>query len=176
MRLQLSTDNSIKARTVVKNIWRTQGLRGFFTGATSPILCRAPLTAWFFASHELIQPKLYALNINKDLTNFMCGAWAGMSLLPILVPVELFKCKAQAAKGKEYHMLSDLKRVLKEEGPKGFYRGALSTAIREVPGSGMLFMIKNKIERGLKVDQEEVYSMFLGQKILAGGIAGICAW
>jgi len=65
---------------------------------------------------------------------------------------------------------------LKTEGPKGIYRGALATLIREVPGSGILFMVKHKIEEKLKVDQEAVYTAFLAKKILAGGIAGLCAW
>jgi hypothetical protein len=89
--------------------------------------------------------------------------------MPVLVPVELFKCKAQSCKDGSYNMLEDMKKILNKEGPKGFYRGALASALREVPGSGILFMVKNKIDRMLKVDQEEVYSLFLAKKILAGG-------
>ena len=151
-------------------------MRGFFKGAASPMLCRAPLTAWFFTSHELIKPKLDALNFNGDLTNFMWGAWAGITLMPVLVPVELFKCKAQSCEDGSYKMIEDMKKILNKEGPKGFYRGALASALREVPGSGILFMVKNKIDRMLKVDQEEVYSLFLAKKVLAGGWAGMAAW
>lgn len=114
--------------------------------------------------------------MNRDVTNFMCGAWAGMTLLPVLVPVELFKCKAQSNTTGGYNMKKDFKQILKTEGPKGIYRGALATLFREVPGSGILFMVKDKIERKLKVEQETVYSMFLAKKVLAGGCAGLSAW
>lgn len=99
-----------------------------------------------------------------------------MTLVPILVPVELFKCKAQAAAGKNYNMKADFKYILKHQGPKGLYKGALATVIREVPGSGVLFMVKDRMECKLDVANEENYSMFLSKKILAGGIAGLCAW
>lgn len=140
------------------------------------MLCRAPLTAWFFASHEMIKPRLGAMTSNANLANFLCGAWAGMSLVPVLVPVELFKCKAQNAKNGSYNMSQDFKNVLKTEGPRGLYKGALATVFREVPGSGILFMVKSHLETKMKVEQEAVYSMFLAKKILAGGLAGLCAW
>jgi hypothetical protein len=69
-----------------------------------------------------------------------------MTLVPILVPVELFKCKAQSTSNKSYNMKADFKYILKHEGPRGLYKGALATAIREVPGSGILFMVKDRIE------------------------------
>lgn len=111
-----------------------------------------------------------------DLTNFLCGAWAGLTLLPVLVPVELFKCKAQTATGGAYNMRQDFSNVLKTQGPRGLYKGALATFLREVPGSGILFMVKDRMERKLRVDQEANYSLFLAKKILAGGVAGLCAW
>jgi hypothetical protein len=117
-----------------------------------------------------------SLNLNTNLTNFMCGAWAGMSLIPILVPVELFKCKAQTAPGGVYSMRQDFSKVLKTEGPRGLYKGVLATCLREIPGSGVLFMVKDRMERYMKVESEANYSMFLGKKVLAGGIAGLSAW
>jgi len=175
VKLQLS-DKNIRARTVCRSIYRNHGLAGFFKGAASPMICRAPLTAWFFASHELIKPRLQAYDIPSDLTNFLCGALAGFTLLPILVPVELFKCKAQSAPGGVYSMRQDVSNILKTEGPRGIYKGALATFFREVPGSGILFMVKDRMERKLNIENEAVYSMFLAKKILAGGVAGLCAW
>lgn len=175
VKLQLS-EKQLKARTICTSIWRNQGLKGFYKGVMSPMLCRAPLTAWFFASHEMIKPRLSAFGMNTNLTNFLCGAWAGMSLLPVLVPVELFKCKAQMAPGGVYNMRQDIRETIKAQGPKGLYKGALATFLREVPGSGILFMTKAKIESKLNVENEANYSMFLAKKILAGGVAGLCAW
>jgi len=73
-------------------------------------------------------------------------------------------------------MGQDFKNILKKQGPKGLYKGSLATFLREVPGSGVLFMVKDRMERKLNVEQETVYSMFLAKKILSGGIAGLCAW
>jgi solute carrier family 25 carnitine/acylcarnitine transporter 20/29 len=176
VRLQLS-DKSIKARTIIKSIWRNQGAKGFFKGAASPMICRAPLTAWFFTSHEMIKPRLASYDLNQNLSNFLCGAWAGFSLLPVLVPVELFKCKAQTAKGGVYSYKQDFRNVIKTQGPQGLYRGSLATLYREVPGSGILFMSKDLIERKIGANNEnQSYSSRMAKKVLAGGGAGLCAW
>jgi len=73
-------------------------------------------------------------------------------------------------------MKQDFTNILKTQGPRGLYKGALATSMREVPGSGILFMVKDRMERKLRVDQEANYSLFLAKKILAGGVAGLCAW
>ena len=141
------------------------------------MICRAPLTAWFFTSHEMVKPRLRSYNMNENLSNFLCGAWAGFSLLPVLVPVELFKCKAQSAKGGIYSYKTDFRNVLKKQGPQGLYRGTLATAMREIPGSGILFMTKDMIERRIHANcEEQNYSLRMAKKVLAGGIAGLCAW
>lgn len=141
------------------------------------MICRAPLTAWFFTSHEMVKPRLQAMDLNRNLSNYLWGAFAGMCLLPVLVPVELFKWKAQAAKGGVYSYREDFKNVMKKQGPQGLYRGTLATFIREVPGSGVLFMTKDYFERKLNANStEQSYSLRMTKKILAGGAAGLCAW
>eukprot|EP00345_Euplotes_harpa_P006954 CAMPEP_0168331500 /NCGR_PEP_ID=MMETSP0213-20121227/8372_1 /TAXON_ID=151035 /ORGANISM="Euplotes harpa, Strain FSP1.4" /LENGTH=141 /DNA_ID=CAMNT_0008335291 /DNA_START=632 /DNA_END=1057 /DNA_ORIENTATION=- len=73
-------------------------------------------------------------------------------------------------------MRKDFSNILEKEGPKGLYKGALATFLREVPGSGVLFMVKDRVEKRLNTEEEANYSLFLSKKILAGGIAGLCAW
>jgi hypothetical protein len=169
-------DSIVRARDITKGIWRKSGFRGFYVGASSPIIWRAPLTAWFFTSHELVKPRLAGYNISPDLINFVWGAWAGTTLLPVLVPVELFKCKAQAVKGEPYQISTDFKAIIKRQGISGLYRGTAATYLREVPGSGVLFMVKDKLEKKMRVQQETRYPLFIGKKILAGGWAGLSAW
>lgn len=73
-------------------------------------------------------------------------------------------------------MRADFKQIMKNQGPKGLYKGALSTFLRESPGSGLLFMSKDRLERMFKVEEEQVHSRMIAKKIMAGGIAGIFAW
>jgi len=175
VKLQWSSEK-LRASTIWKSIWRKSGIRGFFSGAAAPIFFRAPITAWLFTSHEMIKPRVECLGLNKDFTNFSCGAFAGLSLLPIIVPVELFKCKSQSSTSGTYSIRKDFLKTMKTQGPRGIYKGALPTFLREVPGSGLLFMSKDKLERIFRVDQEQSHSRLILKKILAGGMAGLIAW
>lgn len=73
-------------------------------------------------------------------------------------------------------MKEDFKSILKTQGPKGLYKGAMSTLLRESPGSGLLFMFKDRFERLLKVDEETNHSRMIAKKIMAAGFGGIFAW
>lgn len=120
--------------------------------------------------------------MDTNLCNFLWGAWTGFSWLPVLVPVELFKWRAQALKQtpgnrNTYSIKRDFRNVLRTEGPFGLFKGALPTFCREVPGWGMLFMTKDMIERQLNANSEDQkYSIRLAKKVVAGGVAGVCAW
>ncbi|CAI2369231.1 unnamed protein product [Moneuplotes crassus] len=175
VRLQCA-EASVRASTVCRSIYQKSGFRGFFSGVSAPLFFRSPITAWFFTSHELIKPRLEVFGWQRDITNFLCGAWAGSTLLPILVPIELFKCKSQSDKTGRYNMAKDFKHIMRTEGPKGLYKGTASTFLRESPGSGLLFMLKDKFDRVFKVDQEQNHSKLIAKKIMTGGMAGILAW
>lgn len=99
-----------------------------------------------------------------------------MTLLPILIPVELFKCKAQSAQGGVYSYRKDFSQVYGREGIRGMYRGTASTFLREVPGSGILFAVKDALETKLNVHNEQNYFLLMGKKVFSGGVAGLCAW
>ena len=73
-------------------------------------------------------------------------------------------------------MKQDFKHILKTQGPKGLYKGAFSTLLRESPGSGLLFMFKDRFERLFRVEQEQVHSRMIAKKIMAAGLAGVFAW
>lgn len=93
-RLQLATSKT-SATEVVRGMYEKKGVAGFFKGVSSPLVGRAPLTALFFTSHEVIKPMLERSQIeSRTKKAFIGGAWASLTLTPVLVPVELFKCQA----------------------------------------------------------------------------------
>lgn len=94
-KVQLS-ENPVSCYEVCCKIYRSSGLKAFFSGASSPLLGRAPLTAAFFTAHEHIRPVIESFNLeSRNTRNFLGGSMASACLMPILIPVELFKCQAQ---------------------------------------------------------------------------------
>lgn len=108
---------------------------------------------------------------------FLGGAFASLTLQPIIIPVELFKCRAQAWKGDtKFSIGKAIAETTRTEGIKGCYRGGVLTMVREIPGSGVLLCTKEVMENKFKVHQEQNDKVKTIKKIAASGIAGICAW
>lgn len=67
--------------------------------------------------------------------------------------------------------------ILREEGVKGMFRGTTSTMVREAPFNMVLFSAYETVNSTMKrVDPSNAYVGVNMSSILAGGIAGMCAW
>ena len=176
-RIQLST-SQVSASSIVSDIYKKAGVKGFFKGVSSPLVGRAPLSALFFTAHEIILPVLESASIeSKSSKAFLAGSLAALALQPVIIPVELFKCRAQAWEGADkFSMKKAFKASYRKQGLKGIYRGGLITMSREVPGSGILLATKEILEAKFNVHEETRTGMLMTKKIVAAGCAGLCAW
>lgn len=59
---------------------------------------------------------------------------------------------------------------------RGLYRGGIITATREVPGSGVLLAVKESLETRFGLHDETDQAFRITKKIVASGVAGLCAW
>ena len=67
------------------------------------------------------------------------GAAAGLSSLGVLVPLDLLKCRSQMTKQGHLDIRKEVKTIFHNEGFRGFYKGFLATALREIPGYAVYF-------------------------------------
>ena len=69
----------------------------------------------------------------------------------IMAPVDLVKVRLQGqASGERYRgPLHCVSTILREEGPRGLYRGALALALRDVPCYGLYFLPYELVRRAL---------------------------
>ena len=69
----------------------------------------------------------------------------------IIAPVDLVKVRLQGqASGARYQgPLHCVSTILREEGPRGLYRGALALALRDVPCYGLYFLPYELVRRAL---------------------------
>jgi hypothetical protein len=72
------------------------------------------------------------------LQSLMAGSFAGFVNSFVLSPIELVKCRLQIqkeAKHEAYYKGSAdcIKKIIVEEGPRGLFKGLVSTITREIP-------------------------------------------
>ncbi|KAI8387043.1 mitochondrial carrier domain-containing protein [Blakeslea trispora] len=147
-------------RTTLKQ----EGLKGLFTGMSSPLVGSMVENAALFVGYRQVQrvirdysasaeekemyktmteDELPSLSINQLV---LAGGASGAIASFVLTPVELIKCKLQVQVGSQapihgvqftgpFHVI---RHVVQTHGVSGFYRGFLATLLRET-GGGMFW-------------------------------------
>ena len=130
-------------------------------------------------------------------SHFRSGALAGLAQTIVCSPMELTKTRMQIqGQGESRHKSATLRysgpvdclvKVFRSEGLRGVFRGLTMTACREAPSFGVYFCSYEFLCQRLgsvssttsKTDsngQPMHHHLSLPMLLLAGGMAGICAW
>ena len=169
----------------VKTCFKNEGLTGFYKGLSFPFATISIVNALSLVGNEFSKSKILGISDDNKLTlteSIICGAYAGLFVVPIIVPVELVKCKLQLqreSKKLSYYkgVIDVLVKTYSFEGIKGIYRGTSVTIFRESIGFagqfGSYHFVKQTISKLKKVRFEELRSTDL---LLAGGISGSLSW
>jgi solute carrier family 25 protein 33/36 len=81
-----------------------------------------------------------SLSTRKQLINFISGGLAGTSAGLLMMPLEVIKMQRQSsAIGVKSGIKDICKKVFRESGLRGFYKGALPTMIGVLPARGLYF-------------------------------------
>jgi len=99
--------------------------------------------------------------MNEHIWEFLSGGFTGIALLPIFIPIEVFKCWAQIMKEKNLGYIEEGKWIISTEGFKGFYRGTCIMMLKEFPGCGIFFYLKFLFGTIMKVDKDESFGIRL---------------
>jgi ornithine carrier protein len=140
---------------VMKQIYRAQGLKGFFRGFVPTFTRETGASAFWFGAYEytcaaLIRRKQekatqegdQSIKSKKDLTAaelMLGGAMGGIAYNLSFFPVDVIKSRMQIDQGQ-----STFKQIATEiytgAGIKGFYRGCGMTAAKSAPANAIIFM------------------------------------
>ena len=121
-----------------KNIMKQEGLSGLYQGYT-PTLIRQSLnqsSRFLFYQHY----KDYILQKNNIFSSYHSlqgGIFAGIFSVIISTPADVLKTQMQ--EGKKESIFPIIKRIYKEFGISGFWRGSLARMLRVAPGQGVMF-------------------------------------
>ncbi|KAL4206278.1 mitochondrial carrier domain-containing protein [Rhizopus microsporus] len=148
-----------------KSTMKQEGIRGLFTGMSSPLVGSMIENAALFVGYRQIQRLIREYSLNAEeldkLNNIpeedlpplkmsqlvLAGAASGAIASFILTPVELIKCKLQVQIGinasASTHQFTGpfhvIQHVVRTHGISGFYRGFLATLLRESGGGAFWF-------------------------------------
>jgi len=175
--------DTLKTRLQTKEgFWKSGGFRNIYAGLGPAAAGSAPTAAAFFLSYEgtkLLVNKLQQKELQryKNSTHFqdyrvhMFAASVGeVNACLIRVPVENVKQRRQAESVKYNSSITVMRNIFKLEGVKGFYRGYLTTVMREIPFSLIQFPIWEKLKSVWKKQQSHEIEAW--QSAVCGSFAG----
>ena len=183
----------------IKQIFTSQGPRGFYRGMGPPLVTVAAFNAVLFGStgflNRIIRPDGGILTPAEAC---LTGSLAGIPASVLATPTELLKCRLQAQGGARpppgmVYTLADaqaskllyagpvdaLRSIVKfEGGVQALFRGFLPTLLRETPGNGFYFGAYALIKDWLASYQglSDASELGPGALMLAGGVAGAAFW
>lgn len=122
----------------ITHIIKQEGLSGLYQGYT-PTLVRQSLnqaSRFLFYQHykEFIMQKNQKFSPYHSLQG---GVFAGIFSVIISTPADVLKTQMQ--EGKKERIIPIIKRIYKESGINGFWRGSLARMLRVAPGQGVMF-------------------------------------
>uniref|UniRef100_A0A3Q3MFU4 Solute carrier family 25 member 45 n=1 Tax=Mastacembelus armatus TaxID=205130 RepID=A0A3Q3MFU4_9TELE len=155
-----------------------EGLRGFFKGMAFPVLTTGITHSIAFGSYSnaldyLTQSQCSDNGQGKPASAaqvFIAGCFSGLAQVFVSAPIDLVKVRLQGQTTAERYggPVHCVAIILKEEGPRGLFRGGLALALRDIPCFGLYFLPYEVTRKALT---ENTFAI-----LTAGGVAGVVTW
>ncbi|XP_044162079.1 mitochondrial carnitine/acylcarnitine carrier protein-like [Bufo gargarizans] len=141
--LQAQANSSLKRFSgpvdCARQLFREQGIRSLYRGTVLTLLRDIPATGMYFMSYEWMKDKMRPHGGSaRDLSAariLLAGGVAGMCNWAVAIPMDVLKSRFQTAPHSRYRGLLDVFReVMRDEGPRGLYKGFTAAMLRSLPG------------------------------------------
>ncbi|KXJ95889.1 mitochondrial carrier domain-containing protein [Microdochium bolleyi] len=153
--------------SVVRDVYKHEGVRGFWHGQMGTFLRESGGCAAWFGSKETTSAFFHELNMKSAKTQAekdalaasplplwqqaVAGASAGMSYNFLFFPADTIKSRMQTApvggKVKNRTFMEEGKALWRQHGIRGMYRGCGITVARSAPSSAFIFMVFDGLKR-----------------------------
>uniref|UniRef100_A0A8C3G649 Solute carrier family 25 member 45 n=1 Tax=Cyclopterus lumpus TaxID=8103 RepID=A0A8C3G649_CYCLU len=163
--------------------YSNEGLRGFYKGMAFPVLTTGITNSVVFGSYSnalyyLTQSRHRGLDQGKPASApqvFAAGCFSGMMQVCVNAPIDLVKVCLQGQTTVQRYRgpVHCVTVILREEGPKGLFRGGLAIALRDIPSYGLYFLPYEVTRKALTQSGEEPGTF---ATMMAGGMAGVVTW
>ncbi|KAK0734021.1 mitochondrial carrier domain-containing protein [Lasiosphaeria miniovina] len=160
---------SLKPLQVIKDVFRHQGLRGFWHGQLGTLIREAGGCAAWFGSKETATKLLRDTNEKSARSEAelermratplplwqqaVAGASAGMACNFLFFPADTIKSRMQTTPigdpAQNRSFAKEGAALWKQAGLRGFYRGCGVTVLRSAPSSAFIFMVYDGLKKYL---------------------------
>lgn len=147
---------------------RAGGFNGIYKGVGSVVVGSAPGAAIFFCTYDTLKRTLPFPTELASVTHMVSASIGEVAACLIRVPTEVIKTRMQTSTygNLAKSSFAGAKRVLSDEGIRGFYRGFGSTIMREIPFTSLQFPLYELLKARL--------STAVGRKPLHAYEAAVC--
>jgi len=135
-------------------IWRTEGMRGLYSGAGATIARDAPysgLYLMFYGKGKEVAARVFDTDIASPVVSYACGLNAGLLASMVTQPADVIKTKMQLQPYKYRNSLDCLRIVLAESGPNGLLRGVTPRCLRRALISAMSWTVYEELLMRMKI-------------------------
>eukprot|EP00093_Oithona_nana_P014145 14145.XXX_304979_300326_1 [CDS] Oithona nana genome sequencing. len=196
VRQQAFTDSSLAKVTL--DCMKNEGVRGLFKGMYYPILSAGALNSLFFGVYGVSLRFMTSLRADANAgttsasstsikpTNweiFWAGCAGGAAQLVVACPVDVAKIKLQTQTGTagdrtHYKGPYDcLKSIYRTQGIKGWYKGLVPMAWRDLPSFGLYMVLYDNILNNHNVSCQIQSETWLGIRLSTINIfLGVISW
>lgn len=155
--LKSSSKNNIPTselrRTIdcIKNIYKVDGLRGYYRGFSATLTREAPAIGLYFFIYKFVKDwltKLQNLTKANSAAIMLAGGFAGAVSWTAVYPCDVIKTNLQstAVPGAPASMVGMAQYLYKKHGMKVFYRGLGTTIIRAFPVNAATFVCYERLK------------------------------
>jgi solute carrier family 25 thiamine pyrophosphate transporter 19 len=159
-----------------------EGLRGLYKGTVPGLALwfvyagvQFPVQAWV---KQWLQKAGLERSVGSGACSFASGALASAVATVVSYPLDTVRTqwvfRHDSALRPRAHLLAHARSVLREEGPRGFFRGLVPALAQVVPGMALSFWFFDEIKRARLAGYAGAQTRLSpADSALAGGIAGV---
>jgi len=165
--------------SMVRSIFRTEGLAGIYAGLAPTLVMGIPNTVLYFASYEEFRERIKESHlISSALSPAVAGAAARLMTTIATAPLELIRTRqaAQIGGGEVAGgLIAEMKHVIQTEGALSLYKGLGPTLLRDIPFSAVYWYFIEKFRLSWGDEKDFSSSEKAGQALINGSAAGMLA-
>ncbi|XP_069065594.1 mitochondrial carnitine/acylcarnitine carrier protein-like [Pleurodeles waltl] len=125
-------------------VYTERGVRGLYKGTLLTLLRDVPATGMYFMTYEWLKefltPEGKSVAQLSSIRILLAGGFAGVCNWVVAIPMDVLKSRFQIAPEGRYQGFADvLREVLREEGPRGLYKGFTAAMLRAFPANAACF-------------------------------------
>ncbi|KAJ8362956.1 hypothetical protein SKAU_G00117870 [Synaphobranchus kaupii] len=133
-------------------VWRQEGIRKLFSGATMASSRGALVTVGQLSCYDQAKQLVLGTGVMSDniLTHFLASFIAGGCATILCQPLDVMKTRLMSSKGEYSGVMHCLKETAKL-GPLAFYKGLVPAGIRLIPHTVLTFLFLEQLRKNFGI-------------------------